>query len=75
MSLYFLSRWARALARRISEAARAPAPAIDPIDHPAIAAMSLTELADLPLSPLQPTSARRACERATARAVSCPAAN
>ena len=35
MSLYFLSRSTQALARRIGEAARAPAPAIDPIDRPA----------------------------------------
>jgi hypothetical protein len=51
MALYFFSRLAGAFKRRLGEAARAPAPAKDPIDHPDIAAMSLAELADLPLGP------------------------
>jgi hypothetical protein len=51
LSLHFLSRAARTLARRLADAAQAPARATDPIDHPAIAAMDLRELADLPLSP------------------------
>lgn len=51
MTLYFFSRLAAALDRRLAEAARAPAREMDPIDHPAIAAMSLAELADLPLGP------------------------
>ncbi len=75
MSLYFLSRAIQALTRRIGEAARAPAFEIDPIDHPAIAAMSLTELGDLPLSPPRSAPVRRTNERTAAPAVSCPAAN
>jgi hypothetical protein len=75
MSLYFLSQAARALARRIAEAAQAPHFETDPIDHPAIAAMSLTELADLPLSPPRPAPARPACEPPAARAASYSAAN
>ena len=58
MTLYFLSRLAGALGRRLSEAARTPTRELDPIDHPAIAAMSSRELADLPLSPERGDSAR-----------------
>jgi hypothetical protein len=45
MTLYFFSQAAEALKRILEEAPRET----DPIDHPAIAAMSLAELADLPL--------------------------
>ena len=62
MSLHFLSRAARTLARRLAAAAQAPARRTDPIDHPAIAAMDLRELADLPLSPPpRPAPIPRAC--------------
>jgi hypothetical protein len=53
MSLHFFSRTARRLARRVAEAAQAPAGGTDPIDHPAIAAMDLREIADLPLAPVR----------------------
>jgi hypothetical protein len=62
MNLCFLLRAARASARRIAEAAQAPESETDPIDHPAIAAMNLRELADLPLSPRRPAPARPDCE-------------
>ncbi len=62
MSLHFLWRAARTLARRLAEAAQAPAHGTDPIDHPAIAAMDLRQLADLPLSPPpRPAAVPRAC--------------
>jgi hypothetical protein len=51
MSLHFFSRVAQAIARRLAEAATAPERGCDPIDHPAIAAMDLREIADLPLAP------------------------
>ena len=47
MALHFFSTLTGALRRRLDESAREA----DPIDHPAIAAMSLAELADLPLGP------------------------
>ncbi|MBV8473652.1 MAG: hypothetical protein JO234_09570 [Hyphomicrobiales bacterium] len=51
MTLYFFSSFG-ALAGRLRDAALAsPCREMDPIDHPAIAAMSLRELADLPLWP------------------------
>jgi len=64
MSLHFLSRTARALARRLAEAAKAPARGFDPIDHPAIAAMDLREIADLPLAPIRPAAETPRVERA-----------
>lgn len=60
MTLYFLSRLAGGLARRLSAAGRVETRSCDPIDHPAIAAMSMRELADLPLSAARPESARDA---------------
>jgi hypothetical protein len=51
MSLYFLSRFGGALKRGFPSAAGSPTQESDPIDHPAIVAMSLRELADLPLRP------------------------
>src|SRR5262249_39534776 len=51
MRFYFLSRLVGALKRDFQSAAAAPTRESDPIDHPAIAAMSLRELADLPLRP------------------------
>jgi len=66
MSLHFLSQTARTLGRRLAAAALAPAPATDPIDHPAIAAMDLRAIADLPLSQPRPRAeAPRAKEAAT----------
>ena len=70
MSLHFLSRTARGLARRLVEAAQAPARETDPIDHPAIAAMNLTEIADLPLAPRRSLAEAPRAERAAARKVS-----
>jgi len=68
MNLYFLSRMAGSLARRLAEFRQSPALDRDPIDHPAIAAMSLGELADLPLSPPRPLArAPRASEPAAPR--------
>jgi len=51
VSIYSLWRSAQRLAHRLGEAAEAPARQPDPIDHPAIAAMDLRQLADLPLRP------------------------
>ncbi len=51
MRLYFFSQLGGALSRRLWKAVQAPARETGPIDHPAIAAMSLIELADLPLGP------------------------
>ena len=47
MTLYFSSQLAEVFKRIFEEAPHE----MDPIDHPSIAAMSLAELADLPLSP------------------------
>jgi len=69
MSLYFLSRAARTLARRLAEAARAPERGFDPIDHPAIAAMDLRALADLPLAPRLPSAEASRVGRPAARKV------
>ncbi len=74
MSLHFLSQVARALAHRLAEAARAPERQTDPIDHPAIAAMDLRQIADLPLAPPRPRADARRDERAAARAISRSAA-
>ena len=49
MRLYFLSRLGGAFKRGFPSAAGVPTQESDPIDHPAIVAMSLRELADLPL--------------------------
>ncbi len=51
MRLYFFSQLGGALSRRVWKAVQAPPAETSPIDHPAIAAMSLIELADLPLGP------------------------
>lgn len=69
MTLHLFSTLAGALKRRLDEAAYAPAHETDPIDHPAIAAMSLAELADLPLGPDRgvPRAARRSVDQPTAR--------
>jgi hypothetical protein len=67
MSLYFLSRAARTLARRL--AAAAPERGFDPIDHPAIAAMDLREIADLPLAPRLPSAEAPLAGRSAARKV------
>jgi len=70
MALHFFSTLADALKRRLDEATRAPAVEMDPIDHPAIAAMSPAELADLPLGPdcyVRP-AARRSVDQPTAAA-------
>jgi hypothetical protein len=49
MRLHFLYRLGGALKCGFQSATGAPTQESDPIDHPAIAAMSLLELADLPL--------------------------
>lgn len=68
MSLHFLWQATRMLASRLAAAAQAPARGTDPIDHPAIAAMDLRELADLPLaSPPRPAPAPRACASCKSR--------
>ena len=61
-------RFRAALVQRLRALARPPPMARDPIDHPDIAVMSLTELADLPLTAVcgEPT------ERALASASQCP---
>ena len=64
-SIYFLWRSTQRLARRLAEAAEAPAHYADPIDHPALAAMDLRQLADLPLRP--PLRADRARSPAAVR--------
>jgi hypothetical protein len=70
MRLYFFSRLGGALKRGVPSAAGAPTQ--DPIDHPAIAAMSLRELADLPLRPDPiPTRAHRYGDRAQASKARC----
>jgi hypothetical protein len=65
--LYFLSRLGDALKRGLAAAGRTPTQESDPIDHPEIAAMSLGELADLPLRPDPiPTLGFRQAENAQA---------
>ena len=60
MRLNFLSRLGSRFKRRFQSTAGAPTKESDPIDHPAIAAMSLRELADLPFRPDPiPTRAHR----------------
>ena len=49
MPLHFLWRLGDAFKRGFQSATGAPTQESDPIDHPAIAAMNLRELADLPL--------------------------
>ena len=67
MRLYFLWRLGGALKCGFQSATGAPTQESDPIDHPAIAAMSLRELADLPLRPDPiPTRAHRYRDRAQA---------
>ena len=61
MTLYFFSPIG-ALVGRLRDAALAtPCREADPIDHPAIAAMSLRELADLPLRVDRGGEDRRRC--------------
>jgi hypothetical protein len=74
MSLHFLSRTARRLAWRLVEAAQPPARETDPIDHPAIAAMDLREIADLPLAPPRPSAQAPRAERTAGRKISHSAA-
>jgi hypothetical protein len=74
MSLHFLSQVARELARRLAAAAQTPERAIDPIDHPAIAAMDLRAIADLPLAPQRSAAEAPRAERAVTRQVSHSAA-
>jgi len=69
MSLYFLSQAARRLARRLAAATAAPERRFDPIDHPAIAAMDLRALADLPLAPRLPPAEAPRAGRSAARKV------
>jgi len=68
VSLYILSRAAQALARRLEAALQPPASQADPIDHPAIAAMDLREIADLPLAPQRRPSPAARAPRSDARA-------
>ena len=70
MSLHFLSQAVRTLAHHLAAAAQAPARGTDPIDHPAIAAMNLREIADLPLAPPHPRAEAPGAERAAARKIS-----
>jgi hypothetical protein len=67
MSPHFLSRTAQSLTRRLIAAAQAPAFDTDPIDHPAIAAMDLRALADLPLAPPRPSAETPRAERPAPR--------
>jgi len=69
MSLYFLSRIARTLARRLAAATAAPERRFDPIDHPDIAAMDLRALADLPLAPRLPMAEAPRVGRSAARKI------
>ena len=71
MSLYSFSR---TLARRLAAATAAPERRFDPIDHPAIAAMGLREIADLPLAPQRPSAEAPRAGRPAARKVSHSAA-
>jgi hypothetical protein len=74
MRLYFLLRLGGTLKRGFQSAAGAPTQESDPIDHPAIAAMSLRELADLPLRPDPiPTRAHRYGDRTQASKARCEA--
>ena len=63
MSLYSFSR---RLARRLAAATATPERGFDPIDHPAIAAMGLREIADLPLAPPHRRAEAARPERAAA---------
>ena len=74
MSLHFLSQAAQRLGHRLAAAALAPAIATDPIDHPAIAAMDLRAIADLPLAPQRSAAEAPRAERAVTRQVSHSAA-
>jgi len=74
MSLHFFSRVARTLARRLAEAATEPARQADPIDHPAIAAMDLRQIADLPLAPRRPSAEAPRAGRSATRPLARPAA-
>jgi len=74
MSLYFLSQAARRLARRLAAATAAPERRFDPIDHPAIAAMDLRTIADLPLSQPRPRAEAPRAEGAATRQLSRSAA-
>lgn len=74
MSPHFISRFAQSLARRLVEAAQAPERLVDPIDHPAIAAMDLSALADLPLAPQRPAAEAPRAERPAQRKLSHSAA-
>jgi hypothetical protein len=67
MSLHFLSRFGQTLRRRLAAATLAPVQATDPIDHPAIAAMDLRMIADLPLAPRRPVAETPVAERAAPR--------
>ena len=67
MSLHFLWQAAQTLGRRLAAAALAPAIATDPNDHPAIAAMDLRAIADLPLAPRRPLPKAPSAERAATR--------
>jgi hypothetical protein len=69
MSLHFLSQIAQRLARRLAAATQVPAHATDPIDHPAIAAMDLRAIADLPLAQLRSRIEAPPAERPAARQV------
>jgi hypothetical protein len=57
----------------VDAATRLPDDYADPIDHPAIAAMDLRELADLPLAPRLPPAEAPRAERAAARTISAAA--
>jgi hypothetical protein len=74
MSLHFFSRAAQRLARRLAEAATAPARQTDPIDHPAIAAMDLRQIADLPLASRRPPADAPRAGRPASRPLSRSAA-
>ena len=67
MSLHFLSQLARALGHRLAAATQTPERETDPIDHPAIAAMDLRAIADLPLAPRRSLAETPRAERAAAR--------
>ena len=78
MRLYFFSQLVGTLVRRLLDFARPPIRETDPIDHPDIAAMSLTELADLPLWPdpsSQGAASAREARREDARRARCEELN
>jgi hypothetical protein len=78
MRLYFFSQLGGTLVRRLLDFARAPIRETDPIDHPDIAAMSLTKLADLPLWPDQSSqgaASAREARREHVRSAPCGRAN